>query len=65
MLPFYRCLRVTIRFVLISLMTIALVLGWGAIAQSQLPSLPTGDDKHSFNPPEGVIRHGEYETASI
>jgi len=46
-------------------MTIALVLGWGAIAQSQLPSLPTGDDHHSFNPPEGVTRHGEYETAPI
>jgi small conductance mechanosensitive channel len=51
--------------VLISLLTIALVLGWGAIAQSQLPTLPTGDDKHSFTPPEGVTRHGEYETASI
>ncbi|XGV97891.1 MAG: mechanosensitive ion channel family protein [Leptolyngbya sp. BL-A-14] len=65
MLSFHRLLRSTKRFVLIGLMTIALVLGWGAIAQSQLPSLPTGDDHHSFNPPEGVTRHGEYETASI
>ncbi|MEG4442852.1 mechanosensitive ion channel family protein [Microcoleus sp. AT9_B5] len=50
---------------LISLMTIALVIGWGAIAQSQVPSLPSGAANNSFNPPSEVSRHGEYETASI
>ncbi|WP_339382892.1 mechanosensitive ion channel family protein [Microcoleus asticus] len=50
---------------LISLMTIALVISWGAIAQSQVPSLPSGAANNSFNPPSEVSRHGEYETASI
>lgn len=65
MFSFNQFRRLTIRFGLIILMTIALVLGWSAIAQSQLPSLPTGAANNSFNPPSGVNRHGEYETASI
>lgn len=60
-----RCLRLTIRFVLISLMTLALVLSGSAIAHSQLPALPTGAGNRSFNAPDGVSRHGEYETAPI
>lgn len=65
MFSFQRFRRLTIRFVLLSLMTIALVLSWGAIAQSQIPSLPTGAGKPSFNAPDEVSRYGEYETAPI
>jgi len=66
MLPLHRRFhRLTVRFGLISLMTIVLVLGWGAIAQSQLPSLPSGAANNAFNPPSEVSRHGEYETAAI
>ncbi|MEH2367521.1 hypothetical protein [Nostoc sp.] len=39
-LSFNRLQRLTIRFVLIIVVTIAMVFGWGAIAHSQLPSLP-------------------------
>lgn len=53
------------RFVLIICMTIVLVLGWGAIAHSQLPSLPTAAGNNSLNSPDGVTRSGEYETAWI
>ncbi len=56
--------RLTMRFGVISLMALALVLGSGAIALGQLPSLPTATSS-AFSPPDGVSRHGEYETASI
>ncbi|WP_313898138.1 mechanosensitive ion channel family protein [Nodosilinea sp. LEGE 07298] len=49
---------------LIGLITLALVLGSGAIAQGQLPSLPASGNS-AFSTPNGVRRHGEYETASI
>ncbi|MBE9157029.1 mechanosensitive ion channel family protein [Nodosilinea sp. LEGE 06152] len=52
------------RLALLGFMTVALVLGSGAIAHSQLPSLPTANSS-AFSPPDGVSRHGEYETASI
>ncbi|MBW4583533.1 MAG: mechanosensitive ion channel family protein [Tildeniella nuda ZEHNDER 1965/U140] len=65
MVSLQRFRRLTIRFGFISLMTIVLVLGWSAIAQSQLPSLPSGAANNSFNPPSEVSRHGEYETAAI
>lgn len=64
MFSFNRFLRLTIRFVLLSLVTITLVVSWGRLAQSQLPPLPSAAND-AFNPPSGVSRHGEYETASI
>ncbi|UBF24852.1 mechanosensitive ion channel family protein [Kovacikia minuta CCNUW1] len=65
MVSFQRVQRLTIQFGVISLITIVLVLGWGAIAQSQLPALPSGAANNAFNPPADVSRHGEYETAAI
>lgn len=65
MLLFRRSFRFTIRFALISFLTIGLVLGWSTIAHSQLPSLPTGVSDHPSNPPSEVNRYGEYETASV
>lgn len=65
MVPFNQFRRLTIRFVLISLVTIALVLGWSAISHSQLPSVATDASNNSLNPPDGVTRSGEYETAWI
>ncbi|MBE9110853.1 mechanosensitive ion channel family protein [Nodosilinea sp. LEGE 07298] len=64
MVQFNRCLRLAVRLVLIGLITLALVLGSGAIAQGQLPSLPASGNS-AFSTPNGVRRHGEYETASI
>jgi small-conductance mechanosensitive channel len=61
----HRLSRTMIRFALISLCTTCWVLGWGAIAHSQLPSLPSGAANSAFSPPAGVSRQGEYETAAI
>jgi len=58
-------LRSAIRLVLVSLLTFMVVVGWGAIAHSQLPALPTGAAESGPNLPSGVSRHGEYETASV
>jgi small-conductance mechanosensitive channel len=60
-----RFLRLTIRLVLISLMTIVLVISNGAIAHGQLPPLPTAANNNALKAPNEVSRHGEYETASI
>ena len=61
--------QAVIRFILISVFTFSVTIGWTLVpaAQSQLPSLPTSADTNtnSFNSPNGVTRHGEYETASI
>jgi moderate conductance mechanosensitive channel len=57
--------RLTMRFVWVGLLTIALVMGWSAIAHSQLPSLPTGASNDPRNPPTGVTRMGVYETAVV
>jgi moderate conductance mechanosensitive channel len=65
MLPFNRFLRLTIRFVAIALVTIALVLGTSAIARSQLTSLPTAASNDPRQPPSGVTRLGEYEIAKV
>lgn len=51
-------LRSTIRFVIISLMTIAIVLGSNAIAHSQIPSLSTAASEDPHQPPKGVTRLG-------
>lgn len=51
-------LRSTIRFVIISLMAIAMVLGWNAIAHSQIPSLSTAASEDPHQPPRGVTRLG-------
>ena len=59
----FRCL--IIRFVLISLLTIALVIGWGEIAHSQMPSLPTAASDDPRKPPSGVTRFGVYEVAVV
>ncbi|MEH1860570.1 MAG: mechanosensitive ion channel family protein [Nostoc sp.] len=50
---------------LVSMMTIAMVLGWSAIAHSQLPSLPTAASNDPHKPPSGVTRLGMYEIASV
>ncbi len=55
----------SIRFVLISLIAIALVIGGGAIAHSQLPGIPTNSSKDPLKPPQGVTRQGEYEIAPV
>ncbi|MDF5709329.1 MAG: mechanosensitive ion channel family protein [Nostoc sp. S4] len=47
------------------MITIALVLGWSAIAHSQLPSLPTAASNDPHQPPKGVTRLGMYEIASV
>lgn len=60
-----RFLRLTVRFALISLITTALVVGWGAIAYGQLPTLPSVANHNSLKAPSEVSRHGEYETAVI
>lgn len=65
MFLFNRFLHSVIRFVLVSVMTIAMVLGWSAIAHSQLPSLPTADSNDPHKPPSGVTRLGMYEIASV
>ncbi|MBW4485851.1 MAG: mechanosensitive ion channel family protein [Tildeniella torsiva UHER 1998/13D] len=65
MVRFNRCLCSTVRLALVGLITLALVLGSGAIAHGQLPSLPTASGNSAFSAPNGVSRHGEYETASI
>ncbi|MEH2260827.1 mechanosensitive ion channel family protein [Nostoc sp.] len=65
MFLFNRFLHSIIRFVLVSVMTIALVLGWSAIAHSQLPSLPTAASNDPHQPPKGVTRLGMYEIASV
>ncbi|MGV0106496.1 Mechanosensitive ion channel protein MscS [Nostoc sp. DSM 114160] len=64
-LSFNRLQRLTIRFVLIIVVTIAMVFGWGAIAHSQLPSLPTAASNNPHKPPKGVTRLGEYEIADV
>ncbi|MHC5739637.1 mechanosensitive ion channel family protein [Nostoc sp.] len=65
MFLFNRFLHSIIRFVLVSVMTIAMVLGWSAIAHSQLPSLPTAASNDPRQPPSGVTRLGMYEIASV
>lgn len=65
-----RIVQAAFRFVLITLLTCGLAIaGELTIHQSpalgQLPSLPTGLSNSAFNPPDGVSRHGEYETAPI
>ncbi|MDZ8087383.1 MAG: mechanosensitive ion channel family protein [Nostoc sp. DedQUE12b] len=65
MFLFNRFLHSIIRFVLVSVMTIAIVLGWSAIAHSQLPSLPTAASNDPHQPPKGVTRLGMYEIASV
>ncbi|MEH2123065.1 mechanosensitive ion channel family protein [Nostoc sp.] len=64
-LSFNRLQRLTIRFVLIIVVTIAMVFGWGAIAHSQLPSSPTTASNDPHKPPKGVTRLGEYEIADV
>ncbi|MEH2090090.1 mechanosensitive ion channel family protein [Nostoc sp.] len=64
-LSFNRLQRLTIRFVLIIVVTIAMVFGWGAIAHSQLPSSPTAASNDPHKPPKGVTRLGEYEIANV
>ncbi|WP_445627464.1 mechanosensitive ion channel domain-containing protein [Nostoc sp. DSM 114167] len=64
-LSFNRLQRLTIQFVLIIVVTIAMVFGWGAIAHSQLPSLPTAASNNPHKPPKGVTRLGEYEIADV
>ncbi|ODH03346.1 hypothetical protein A4S05_20110 [Nostoc sp. KVJ20] len=46
-------------------MTIAIVLGWSAIAHSQLSSSPTAASNDPHKPPKGVTRLGEYEIANV
>ncbi|MEH2293790.1 mechanosensitive ion channel family protein [Nostoc sp.] len=65
MFLFNRFLYSIIRFVLVSVMTIAMVLGWSAIAHSQLPLLPTAASNDPHKPPSGVTRLGMYEIASV
>ncbi|MUG91360.1 mechanosensitive ion channel [Scytonema sp. UIC 10036] len=65
MFSFIRYLRLTIRFVSIALVTLALVLNWGTIAHSQLPSLPTGTSNDPHKSPSSVTRLGVYEIASV
>ncbi|WP_335213445.1 mechanosensitive ion channel family protein [Nostoc sp.] len=65
MFLFNRFLHSIIRFVLVSVMTIAIVFGWSAIAHSQLPSLPTAASNDPHQPPSGVTRLGMYEIASV
>lgn len=48
-----------------TLVTIALVFGWGTIVHSQLPLLPTASSYDPRTPPENVTRVGEYEIASV
>lgn len=50
---------------LVSVMTIAIVFGWSAIAHSQLPSSPTAASNDPHKPPKGVTRLGEYEIADV
>lgn len=65
MFLFNRFLYSIIRFVLVSVITIAVVFGWSAIAHSQLPSLPTAASNDPHQPPNGVTRLGMYEIASV
>ncbi|PZV15288.1 MAG: hypothetical protein DCF20_10925 [Pseudanabaena sp.] len=65
MFLFKRLRRLIIRFVLISLLAIALVISWSELAHSQLPSLPTLDSANSHKPPSGVTRIGVYEVARV
>ncbi|WP_223269863.1 mechanosensitive ion channel family protein [Nostoc sp. 'Peltigera membranacea cyanobiont' 213] len=65
MFLFNRSLHSIIRFVIVSVMTIAMVLGWSAIAHSQLPSLPTAASNDPRQAPSGVTRLGMYEIASV
>ncbi|WP_238846299.1 mechanosensitive ion channel family protein [Nostoc edaphicum] len=65
MFLFNRFLHSIIRFVLVSVMTIAIVLGWSAIAHSQLSSSPTAASNDPHKPPKGVTRLGEYEIANV
>ncbi|BAZ37016.1 hypothetical protein NIES4101_29370 [Calothrix sp. NIES-4101] len=65
MLFFNHLRHFTIRFLLTSLLTIALVIGWSAIAHSQLPSLPTAASDDPRQPPDGVTRLGVYEIAMV
>ncbi|MEH2249247.1 mechanosensitive ion channel family protein [Nostoc sp.] len=65
MFLFNRFLYSIIRFVIVSVMTIAVVFGWSAIAYSQLPSLPTAASNDPHQPPSGVTRLGMYEIASV
>lgn len=60
-----RSFNAVVRFALISLFTFSVVLGWAPLAQSQLPSLPTGTTNHAEDLPPEVSRYGEYETAPI
>ena len=57
--------RSIIRFGLTCCLAIAFVLTWGAIAHSQLPAVSSDGSQRALNPPDGVIRAGEYETAKI
>lgn len=64
------CSQKILRWCLISLLTFSLVLsisafGWMPPAYSQLPVLSNDTSLNSLNPPPGVNRYGEYETASI
>ncbi|MEH2203758.1 MAG: mechanosensitive ion channel family protein [Nostoc sp.] len=65
MFLFNRFFHSIIQFVLVSVMTLAMVLGWSAIAHSQLPSLPTAASNDPHKPPKGVTRLGMYEIASV
>lgn len=65
MFLFNRFLHSIIRFVLVSVMTIAIVFGWSAIAHSQLSSSPTAASNDPHKPPKGVTRLGEYEIANV
>lgn len=64
MVRFNRWLRLAVRLVPLGLIALALVLGGEAIVYGQLPSLPASSNS-TFSTPNGVRRHGEYETASI
>jgi len=65
MFQFNRFLRLAIRFALISLVTIAVVVGWSEITYTQLPSLPTASSNDPLKPPRDVTRLGEYEIAPV
>ncbi len=69
-LLFHRLIQTIIRFAVISLLSFTLVVnvplfGGAPPALSQLPSLPVDASRNAINPPDGVMRAGEYETAWI
>lgn len=57
--------RLKLRLVPIALLTIALVMGWSAIAHAQFPSLPTAASNDPRKPPNNVTRLGVYEIAAV